>query len=203
MKLLCIDSSARKQSVSRKLTTEFVDTWKRENPHGTVVERDLSATPLPLVNDEWSAGAYTDPAQRTEAQKRALALSDELIAEVKDADVIVIGVPMYNFAIPASLKAWIDQIVRVGVTFAFGATGPQGLVAGKKVFVLTSRGGAYQPGSFTEKFDFQMPYLKHILGFIGITEVTFIHAENQSKETAPASLAAATEQIHQAATQHA
>jgi len=200
MKLLRIDSSARKQSVSRRLTTEFVDAWKKENPDGIVIERDLTATPLPLVSDEWSAGAHTDPAQRTEAQKRALALSDELIAEVKDANVIVIGVPMYNFAIPANLKAWIDQIVRVGVTFAFGATGPQGLVVGKKVFVLTSRGGAYQPGSFTEKFDFQMPYLKHILGFIGITDVTFIHAENQSKETAPASLAAATEQIHQAAT---
>jgi FMN-dependent NADH-azoreductase len=200
MKLLRIDSSARKQSVSRRLTTEFVDAWKKRNPEGVAIERDLTATPLPLVNDGWVAAAHTGAAQRTEEHKQALALSDELIGELTEADVIVMGVPMYNFAIPANLKAWIDQIVRMGVTFAYGATGPKGLLSSKKVFVLTSRGGAYEPGSMTEKFDFQAPYLKHILGFIGITDVTFIHAENQSKETATASLAAAAKQIQQAAT---
>lgn len=199
MNLLAIDSSARKQSVSRKLTAAFVKTWKKENPAGTVVERDLAATPLPLITDEWVGAMRADPAQRTEEQGRVLRLSDELISEIRQADVIVIGAPMYNFTIPASLKAWIDQIVRTGVTWSYSPGGPKGLVDGKKVFVLTSRGGAYLPGSFTAGFDFQMPYLKHILAFIGITDVTFIHAENQGKESATAALDEATMQIQHAA----
>jgi FMN-dependent NADH-azoreductase len=93
-------------------------------------------------------------------------------------DTIVIGAPMYNFAISSPLKAWIDQIVRVGKSVLFGAAGPQGLLKGKKVIVVTSRGGTYRPGTPTQSFDYQEPYLKHILGFMGLTGVTFIHAEN-------------------------
>lgn len=199
MKLLRIDSSARNLSVSRKLTAQFTETWKKENPGGVVVERDLSETPLPLIGDEWVGAAYADPSTRTPAQRQALALSDTLIAEVAAADTIVIGVPMYNFTISSSLKAWLDQVVRIGVTFAYGPSGPKGLLTGKKVFVLTARGGAYQPGTPTEKFDFQEPYLRHILGFIGLTDVTFIHAENQSRESAGASLTAASEKVQHVA----
>ena len=108
-----------------------------------------------------------------------------------------------NFAIPSLLKAWIDQVVRIGKTVAYGPHGPKGLLGGKKVIVITARGGAYEKGTPGEKFDFQEPYLRHIFGFIGLTDVTFIHAENQLREGAGPSLAAAVEQIgHAVAAQH-
>jgi FMN-dependent NADH-azoreductase len=132
MKLLQIDSSARLSSVSRELTAEFTEEWKRENPGGEVVTRDLAKTPLPMITDEWTAAAYTDPSKLTLEQSEALAISDTLIAELFAADTIVIGVPMYNFSLPWPLKAWIDQIVRSGKTFAYGATGREGLLTGKK-----------------------------------------------------------------------
>ena len=105
---------------------------------------------------------------------------------------------MYNFAIPSVLKAWIDQIVRVGKTVAYGPSGRQGLLGNKRVFVITARGGAYEKGTPSEKFDFQEPYLRHIFGFMGVTDVTFIHAENQHREGAGPSLADALEQIEHA-----
>ena len=198
MKLLKIDSSARRNSISRKLTAQYVENWRKRHPGGEVVERDLSANVLPLITDEWVEATRTDPSQLTAAQREAIALSDTLTDEVLNADVIVIGAPMYNFSISPALKAWIDQVVRIGKTLTYGADGPKGLVVGKKVFVLTSRGGAYGRGTHYEKFDFQEPYLRHILSFIGVTDVTFIHAENQLRESAGPSLAAATEQIAKA-----
>lgn len=102
---------------------------------------------------------------------------------------------MYNFAIPSLLKAWIDQVVRLGKTITYGSHGPQGLLGNKKVVVITARGGAYEKSTPREKFDFQEPYLRHILGFVGITDVTFIHAENQVGDKAGPSLAAAAEKI--------
>ena len=179
MKLLRIDSSARQHSVSRQLTTRFVEAWKQEHPTGEVIDRDLAATALPLITDEWVQAVHSDPAKITAEQKQALSISDTLVDELVQAGTIVIGAPMYNFAIPAPLKAWIDQVVRVGKTVLFGAAGPQGILKGKKVYVVTSRGGAFRPGMPTEHFDYQEPYLRHILGFIGLTDVTFIHAENQ------------------------
>jgi FMN-dependent NADH-azoreductase len=122
---------------------------------------------------------HSNPATLTPEQKKVLQLSDALVEELLEADTIVIGAPMHNFAIPAPLKAWIDQVVRVGKTVLFAAAGPQGLLKGKKVYVITSRGGAYRSGTPTERFDYQEPYLRHILAFIGLTDVTFIHAENQ------------------------
>jgi FMN-dependent NADH-azoreductase len=196
MRLLRIDSSARRTSVSRQLTRRFVEAWKQEHPNDVVTERNLASTPLPLITDEWVQAVYSDPTTLTAEQKNVLALSDELIAELYRADSIVIGAPMYNFAIPAPLKAWIDQVVRVGKTVRFGAAGPEGLLKGKKVFVLASRGGAYRPGTPTERFDYQEPYLRHILGFIGLTDVTFIYAENQKAgPLGEAAKAAAFEQI--------
>ena len=198
MKLLRIDSSARRNSISRKLTAKYVDNWRKRHPGGEVVERDLSAKVPPLITDEWVEATRSDPSHLTAAQREAIALSDALTDEVLNADAIVIGAPMYNFSISPALKAWIDQIVRIGKTLTYGADGPKGLVVGKKVFVLTSRGGAYGRGTHYEKFDFQEPYLRHILSFIGVTDVTFIHAENQLRESAGPSLAAATKQIAKA-----
>jgi FMN-dependent NADH-azoreductase len=179
MKLLRVDSSARRNSISRQLTARFVEAWKQEHPHSEIVERDLATTPLPHITDEWVQAVYSDPASHTAAQKEVLALSDTLIRELVEADAIVIGAPMYNFAIPAPLKAWIDQVVRNGKTVLFGDSGPKGILKDKKVYIVTSRGGAFRPGTPTERFDYQEPYLRHILGFIGLTDVTFIHAENQ------------------------
>jgi FMN-dependent NADH-azoreductase len=179
MKLLRIDSSARLNSVSRQLTQRFVQAWQQEHPQGQVIERDLAATALPHITDEWVQAIHSDPASLTADQKQVLEVSDTLVAELVEADSIVIGAPMYNFAIAAPLKAWIDQVVRVGKTVLFAPSGPQGILKGKKVYVITSRGGAFRPGTPTERFDHQEPYLRHILAFIGLTDVTFIHAENQ------------------------
>jgi FMN-dependent NADH-azoreductase len=179
MKLLRIDSSARRNSVSRQLTANFAESWSKQHPDGEVIERNLATTTLPHITDEWVHAVHSDPASLTTEQRLVLATSDTLIEELRQADTIVIGAPMYNFAIPAPLKAWIDQVVRVGQTVLFGASGPKGILEGKKVYVITSRGGAFRPGTPTERFDYQEPYLRHILAFIGLTDVTFIHAENQ------------------------
>ncbi|MGO8790933.1 MAG: FMN-dependent NADH-azoreductase [Terriglobia bacterium] len=195
MRLLKVDSSARRNSVSRKLTAQYAETWIKHHPGGEVIERDLAAIALPQITDEWVEASRSNPSQLTPAQRQTLALSDTLVGELLNADVIVIGAPMYNFSISSTLKGWIDQVVRLGKTVTYGAEGPKGLLAGKKVFVLTSRGGAYGQGTHSEKYDFQEPYLRHILGFIGLTDVTFIHAENQLRESAGTSLATATEQI--------
>jgi FMN-dependent NADH-azoreductase len=194
MKLLRIDSSARSSSVTRQLTAKFVEEWKKNHPTGEVIERDLVTTVLPHITDHWS-GAHLEPSQLTAAQRNYLSTSDLLIEELQAADTIVIGAPMYNFAIPPSLKAWIDQIVRMGKTIGYGASGARGLLANKRVIVVTARGGAYGKGTPAEKFDFQEPYLRHIFGFIGLTDVTFIHAENQAREEAGPRLAAAAEEI--------
>jgi len=194
MKLLQIDSSARTSSVTRRLTARFAEEWRKNHPDGEVIQRDLSATAFPVITDDWSATQVED-SKLTPAQRSYLSTSDELIEELEAADTVVIGAPMYNFSIPASLKAWIDQIVRIGKTFGYGPNGPQGLLGKKKVVVITARGGAYKKGTTREALDFQEPYLRHILGFLGVTDVTFIHAENQAREQAGTSLAAAAERI--------
>ncbi len=199
MKLLQIDASPRQDSASRQLTSHFVEYWKQQVSGGQVVQRDLANSPLGLVTDDWIAGAFSNPAQHSAAHRSALQYSDKLIEELHSADVIVIGDPMHNFTISARLKAWLDQVVRFGKTFSFGESGPKGLLTGKKVYVFTSRGGSYEPGTPTAQFDFQEPYLRHVLAFIGMTDVTFIHAENQSKpELAPAAKAAAMQKIEDA-----
>jgi FMN-dependent NADH-azoreductase len=201
MKLLRIDSSARRNSVSRQLTAKFVETWKKENTQGEVIERDLASAHFPLITEEWTQAAYSNPATRTAAQRQELALSDQLIEEILEADAIVIGAPMYNLTVSAPLKAWIDQIVRIGRTFRYGTSGPEGLLKGKKVIVLTSRGGSFRPGTPTAAYDHQEPYLRHILGFVGLTDVTFIHAENQKpgEQAEPSRLAAIAQVQHVAA----
>jgi FMN-dependent NADH-azoreductase len=194
VKLLQIDSSVRSNSVTRQLTAKFVEEWKKNHPAGEVTQRDLATSMLPHITDDWG-GTHLEPSQMTPAQRNYLSTSDRLIEELQAADIIVIGAPMYNFTIASPLKAWIDQIVRIGKTFGYGASGARGLLGNKKVIVVTARGGAYEKGTPGEKFDFQEPYLRHILGFIGLTDVTFIHAENQAREGAGPSLTAAAEEI--------
>lgn len=199
MKLLQVDASPRRDSVSRQLTAHFVANWKKQFPHGEVTHRDLAKSSIPLLNEDWIQGAFSNPQQHTPAHRDALEFSDGIIAEVQAADVIVIGDPMHNFSTSGRLKAWLDQLVRAGKTFAYGEAGPKGLLSGKKVFVLTSRGGAYTPGTPFAELDFQEPYLRRVLGFIGLTNVAFIHAENQSKpDLATAAKAAAIEKIEAA-----
>jgi FMN-dependent NADH-azoreductase len=133
MKLLQIDSSARRtSSVTRQLTAKFAEEWRTNHPDGEVIQRDLSATALPLITDDWGA-TYLEDSQLTLAQRSYLSTSDQLIQEVAEADTVVIGAPMYNFTIPSSLKAWIDQVVRLGKTVGYGPNGPQGLLGRKKV----------------------------------------------------------------------
>ncbi|MHB8215060.1 MAG: FMN-dependent NADH-azoreductase [Candidatus Sulfotelmatobacter sp.] len=200
MKLLRVDSSARRNSVSRQLTQAFVETWKKKNPAGEVIERDLASTHLPPITDEWTLAIHSDPATLTPAQRETISVSDALVDELLAAGTIVIGAPMYNFTISAPLKAWIDQIVRVGRTVLFGQKGPRGVLTGKKVVVVTSRGGAYRAGTPTATYDYQEQYLRHILAFIGLTDVTFIHAENQKPgDLAEPARAAAIEQAQLAA----
>lgn len=173
-RVLVIESSARKEgSVSRQLTTEFLANWKAAHPDDEIVVRDLANEPVPHLDIDL-LGGWTKPAgQQSEAEKAALARSERLTAELLGADVLVLAAPMYNFAIPSTLKAWLDHVLRAGVTFKYTENGPQGLLTGKRAFVLTARGGIYA-GS---PLDHQEPYLRQALGFIGIHDVSFIHAE--------------------------
>jgi FMN-dependent NADH-azoreductase len=199
MRLLQVDASPRRDSVSRQLTAHFVANWQKQFPHGKVIHRDLAKSSLPLISEDWIQGAFSNPQQHTLAHREALKFSDAVIDEVQAADVVVIGDPMHNFSTSGRLKAWLDQLVRAGKTFSFGESGPKGLLSGKKVYVLTSRGGAYTPGTPLAEFDFQEPYLRRVLGFIGLTDVTFIHAENQGRpDLAAGAKAAAIEKIEAA-----
>jgi FMN-dependent NADH-azoreductase len=175
--LLKIDSSPMgERSVSRKLTAEFAKTWVETHPGGAVISRDLTTLNIPVVSGDWVAAAYTPEDARTAEQKKALAVSDLLIAELQKADEYVIGVPMHNFSIPSTLKLWIDQVVRIGKTTAYSATGLEGLLKEKKVTLLMASGGVYEHGSGREAFNFVTPYLRTVFGFLGITEVHFIAA---------------------------
>ncbi len=174
--VLHLNTSIRSNgSLSRTLTQEFLAKWTSSH-QATVVERDLARNPVPHL-DENTMGAFFTPAdKRTPEQLKAVALSDELIAEVQAADTIVIGAPMYNFSISSGFKAWIDHVARAGVTFKYTETGPVGLLTGKKVIVFTARGGVYSHGPATS-MDFHETYLRAVLGFIGLTDITFIHTE--------------------------
>ena len=176
--LLAIESSPRGEySISRNLTGSFIETWKAEHSGGTVVVRDLMKTDLPFIDLPWIAGAYTPAEKHSPEMKKALVISDELIAELQAADHIVIGTSLYNFSIPAVLKAYIDHIVRVNVTFTRSY---EGLLKGKKATVILASGGVYTPGSQTESYNVATSYLKQILGFIGITDVTVVLAGGTS-----------------------
>jgi FMN-dependent NADH-azoreductase len=174
--LLQLDSSPLESSISRELTREFVKAWKAAHPDGKVIYRGLAANVPKPVDSSWIFSSFTPEATRTPEQKAALALSDELIAELEAADEYVFGVAMHNFSIPSVLKLWIDQVVRVGRTVAYGENGPKGLLQSKKATILIASGGVYEAGTPAEAFNFVDPYLKTILAFIGITDVKFVAA---------------------------
>lgn len=172
--VLVIESSARQQgSVSRLLTEQFIARWQTAHPADHITVRDLAVEQVPHLDANLLGGWMTPAEQQSEAERAALALSNTLTDEVLAADVLVLAAPMYNFTIPSTLKAWLDHVLRAGVTFKYTETGPQGLLSGKRAFVLTARGGIYAGGSM----DHQEPYLRQALGFIGIHDVSFIHAE--------------------------
>jgi FMN-dependent NADH-azoreductase len=199
--LLHLDVSPRGDfSISRQLSRAGVAAWKSKNPTGKVIERDLTKTEMTFVDLEWIMGAFSPPDQMTDQHKSALAISDTLIAELLAADEIIIGTPMYNFTVPAVLKAWIDHVVRAGKTFQYGASGPEGLAKGRKLIVAVASGGKYDKGSPTESYNHEIPYLRAILGFIGITDITFVQAGGtiavvQGKISAEEFLAPLLEQI--------
>jgi FMN-dependent NADH-azoreductase len=178
--LLHINVSPRgKDSISRRLGDAAVEAWKARNPGGRVIERDLAKTPLTFVDIDWIAGAFSPPEYHTENHKKALALSNELVSELLESDEIILATPMYNISIPAALKAWIDHVVRAGKTFRYKADGtPEGLLAGtgKKVLVIVASGGSYPEGSPMAALNYEIPYLRFILAYMGLTDVRFIHA---------------------------
>src|SRR5271165_2816793 len=175
--LLQIDSSPLgAASISRHLSSEFVQNWKQANPGGKIITRDLTATNLRPINAEWVGAAYTPEDDRTPAQRELLALSDTLIAELQSADEYVFGVPMHNFAVPSVLKLWIDQIARAGKTFSYVDGAPKGLLLSKKATFLVASGGVYDPATVMASFNFVEPYLRTVFGFLGVTQTSFINA---------------------------
>ena len=183
--ILHIDSSPRgDRSHSRKLSHEFITAWKTAHPEDTLSYRDVGHNPVPHVDEPWIAAAYSPPEAHTPELSQALKISDELVDEFIAADRYVFGVPMYNFSVPSTFKAYIDQIVRVNRTFAVNEQGYQGLVNGKKMLVITSSGGSYREGTPAAGYDFQEPFLRAIFGLVGVTDITFIHADNLSSDDA-------------------
>ena len=180
--LLKIDVSPRgDHSISRKLGNHFATEWQSNHTGGEIITRDLATTKIPYVDLPWIAGAFTAPDQHSAEHKAALKISDELIAELLAADEVVISTPMYNFNVPAVLKAWIDHIVRLNKTFAVGPEGLKGLAGGKKVTVIIASGSEYTAGSPMESYNLEGPYFRVVFGFIGITDVTFIYAGGTGK----------------------
>ncbi|WP_309395829.1 FMN-dependent NADH-azoreductase [Cerasicoccus maritimus] len=181
--LLVIQSSGRHtRSITRRLTGRFIEQWRAAHPQGVVVERDVTDNPPPVVNESWIAGAYCAPEERTGAMREALAVSDEVVSEVQRADTIVIGAPIYNFGLPAQLKAWVDQLVRVGATFRIDPTQQpayQPLLVAKPVKVIVSAGdAALHPGGELWAMNHLEPYLQTVLGFVGLTDVEFLRVGN-------------------------
>lgn len=184
--ILHIDSSARQtQSTTRALSEQIIEKFEG----AAVIRRDL-AQPLPLIDEAWIAANFTPEEDRTDAQRDILALSDKLLDELQAADVIVIGLPIYNFSIPANLKAWVDLVARAGKSFRYTADGPQGLLTGKRALLAMASGGT-RAGS---EIDFATGYLRHILGFIGITDVEIVAADQMAIDP-DASMRAANDAI--------
>lgn len=187
--ILKIDSSARRDgSISRELGADIIARLAENGPVD-VTERDVS-NGLPVVTGDWIGANFTAAGDRTETQRAELALSDALVAELSAADVLVIGLPIYNFGLPASLKAWIDLVARAGVTFRYTESGPKGLLEGKRAIIAVASGGT-EVGS---DIDFATNHLAHVLGFIGITDVSFVNADRMMVD-ADASLTRARGQI--------
>ncbi|MBT8078045.1 MAG: NAD(P)H-dependent oxidoreductase [Gammaproteobacteria bacterium] len=175
LNVLRIDASARQaDSTTRTLADAVIQKLRQSVGSLRQTRRDLAES-LPHVDESWVQANFTEPGQRDREQQRKLALSDELVTELKDADLIVIGVPVYNFGIPAALKAWIDMVARARVTFRYTDEGPKGLLQGKKAILAVASGGT-EIGS---SIDFATPYMRHVLGFLGISDVSVVAAGQQ------------------------
>ena len=171
--LLQINTSARTAGHANRLANAFVEAWRAAHPEDRIVLRDLTADPVPHLTETTLNAFFTPPEQRDASLQAAVSLSDALIAEIQAAEVIVIGVPMYNFGIPSTLKAYFDHIARAGITFRYTSEGPEGLLKGKRAIILAARGGKYSG----TPMDTQTAYLRDFLGFVGISDVTFVYAE--------------------------
>ena len=194
MKILQINTAARSEGAnSTKLAAAISRRLKAKHPEALLEVRDLAANPHPVL-DEAALGALFTPAdQRTSEQAARVALDDALIAQTQSADVIILGVPMYNFGVPVQLKTWIDAIARAGVTFRYTENGPEGLIKGKKVYLALARGGIYRD----TPNDSQVPYLKTVLGFLGMTDIECVYAEGlaMGEEAAVQAFASAEAQL--------
>lgn len=194
MKILQINASARSAGAnSTRLADAITARLKEQNPAALVELRDLASDPHPVLDDAALTALFTPAESRTENQAARVALDDALIAQVQSVDAIVLGVPMYNFGVPVQLKTWLDAIARAGVTFRYTENGPEGLLKGKKVYVALARGGKYRD----TPADSQVPYLKTIFGFLGLTDVKFVYVEGlaMGAEGAEQAFAAAEAQI--------
>ena len=188
-KILLITASPRgERSVSRALSTSFAQMWAQHHPNDTVLLRDLGHHPVPHVTEPWVLGAFAPADAQTPESKSAIAVSDQLVDEFLSCDRFIFGVPMYNFNIPSTLKAYIDQIVRAGRTFAVGPNGYEGLVKDRKALFILSSGGAYGAAPMSA-YNFQEPYLRAIFGFIGVTDVQVITADSMNMGDDAAKLA--------------
>lgn len=197
MKILQINSSARAEgSHSTRLANALVERLRTTQPQAELSVRDLGRTPHPMLDEVALQALFSPAAQRTPEQAARVALDDALIAEIQAADVVVLGVPMYNFGVPSQLKNWIDAISRAQVTFRYTANGPEGLLKGKKVYVALTRGGLYR----NTPNDTQTPYLQTFFGFLGMTDVQFVYAEGlaMGSEAEQRALASAYSQIEEA-----
>jgi len=177
LRVLLVNASSRIQdSVTRHLTEKLVEELRQTHGISTLTVRDVAAAPLPVIDESWVMANFTAEENRDEQQRNVLAQSDTLVAELKDADIIILGVPIYNFSVPAALKAWIDQVARAGLTFRYTSDGPIGLLEGKQAFVAVASGGV----PIDSAVDFTTPYLRHVLSFIGIKDVKIIAAERMN-----------------------
>jgi FMN-dependent NADH-azoreductase len=179
-KILHIISSPRGEaSLSIKLGNAIIEKIKAEYPGSTVKESNLVTQQFPHLEEAHLTSFFTPAESRTPANIEAIKPSDEAIQEIRDADIVVIGAPLYNFSIHSSLKAWIDHIVRSGITFKYDENGPEGLLKGKKVYIALASGWVYSDGPM-QSFDFVEPYLKHILSFIGLADISVFRVEGSA-----------------------
>jgi len=183
--LLHIDASAQTdRSISRKLSAKFIETWMSERPNDKIIRRDLSITPPGFVTGEWIAACFTPEDQRTPEMVATLEESDELIRELEDADFIILGTPMYNYGMPAVLKAWVDRVIRIGKTFSFdlnrGDFPLEPILGGKTLVALTSKGEfGFAPGGIREHMNFLDGHIEAVAHYLGLSDRYFLHSEYQ------------------------
>lgn len=183
--ILQIDASARvSRSLSRQLSRRFVEAWTAERPDDRIIRRDVGANPPPAISEAWIAAVFTAEAERTDEQRALVALSDEMIAELAAADVIVLATPMYNYGMPAALKAWVDQVIRIGKTFTFdlgrGDFPLEPILGGKTLVALSSRGEfGFHPGGIRAGMNQLDPHIRTIARYLGVADIHTVTIEYQ------------------------